>query len=73
MYIMRITILDKFNSSIHGVESQMNTKVFVSQDLAKLWKRLALIKDSLGSFEEIEDYSIRYVDENNIQDVVSIM
>lgn len=51
----------------------MNTKVFVSQDLAKLWKRLALIKDSLGSFEEIEDYSIRYVDENNIQDVVSIM
>ena len=73
MYIMTITILDKFNSSIHEMESRMYTKIFVSQDSNKLWKRLTLIKDSLGPFEEIEDYSICYVDENNIQDVVSIM
>lgn len=73
MYIMTITILDKFNSSIHGIESRMYTKVFVSQDSNKLWERLPLIKDSLGLFEEIEDYSICYVDENNIQNVVSIM
>ncbi|MGL6185686.1 MAG: hypothetical protein ACRC1T_09940 [Clostridium chrysemydis] len=73
MYMLVVTVIDKYDESILDGKAGISIRMFVSDSNEKLLKKYEEVEKNIGMFEEISDYDIFYIDNDNIaNDVVEV-
>lgn len=73
MYMLVVTIIDKYDESVLDGKAGISIRMFVSDSNEKLLKKYEEVEKNIGMFEEISDYDIFYIDNDKIaNDVVEV-